>query len=247
MTVVLVHGNPETEAIWAPLRAELGRDDVVCLSPPGFGAPIPGDFGATVLEYRDWLIGELETFGEPVDLVGHDWGGGHVVNVAMTRPDLLRSWTSDAVGLFAPDYVWHPLARSWQTPGEGERAVAVFSAPFAERVDLFLGRGNDREIAEVLAAGQTAEMAAAVLALYRSAAQPVMAQLGQGLAGAARRPGLCLVATADQAMGSVGLRTRAATTAGARVVVLEGLSHWWMLQDPGQGARVLTEFWAQVS
>jgi hypothetical protein len=23
MTVVLVHGNPETEAIWAPLRAEL--------------------------------------------------------------------------------------------------------------------------------------------------------------------------------------------------------------------------------
>ena len=79
---VLVHGNPETDAVWDPLLAELGRDDVVCLSPPGFGA--------TVGEYRDWLVGELEAFDGPVDLVGHDWGGGHVVNVAMARPDLLR-------------------------------------------------------------------------------------------------------------------------------------------------------------
>ena len=43
--VVLVHGNPETAAIWDPLIAELGRDDVVALSPPGFGAPVPDGFG----------------------------------------------------------------------------------------------------------------------------------------------------------------------------------------------------------
>ena len=36
MTVVLVHGNPETEAIWGPLVDALGRDDAVRLSPPGF-------------------------------------------------------------------------------------------------------------------------------------------------------------------------------------------------------------------
>jgi pimeloyl-ACP methyl ester carboxylesterase len=41
MTVVLVHGNPETDAIWGPLVDALGRDDVVLLSPPGFGAPLP--------------------------------------------------------------------------------------------------------------------------------------------------------------------------------------------------------------
>jgi pimeloyl-ACP methyl ester carboxylesterase len=41
MTVVLVHGNPETEALWAPLVDQLGRDDLVRLSPPGFGAPLP--------------------------------------------------------------------------------------------------------------------------------------------------------------------------------------------------------------
>jgi pimeloyl-ACP methyl ester carboxylesterase len=76
MTVVFVHGNPETDAVWQPLIGELRRDDVVCLSPPGFGAPVPDGFGATYLEYRDWLVGELERFDDPVDLVGHDWGGG---------------------------------------------------------------------------------------------------------------------------------------------------------------------------
>ena len=65
---VLVHGDPETDAVWDPLLAELGSDDVVRLSPPGFGAPIPPGFGATVGEYRDWLVGRLEDFDGPVDL-----------------------------------------------------------------------------------------------------------------------------------------------------------------------------------
>jgi len=75
--VVLVHGNPETTAIWDPLLAALGRDDVETLSPPGFGAPVPEGFGATTDDYVAWLVGELEAKGAPVDLVGHDWGGGH--------------------------------------------------------------------------------------------------------------------------------------------------------------------------
>ena len=70
MTVVLVHGNPETDAIWGPLVDALGRTDVVRLSPPGFGSPLPDDFPATYIAYRDWLETELEGIYEPVDLVG---------------------------------------------------------------------------------------------------------------------------------------------------------------------------------
>jgi pimeloyl-ACP methyl ester carboxylesterase len=77
---VFVHGNPETAAVRDPLlaglvRAGASRDGLVCLSPPGFGAPLPDGFGATHGEYRDWLAGELEAFGEPADLAGHDVGG----------------------------------------------------------------------------------------------------------------------------------------------------------------------------
>jgi pimeloyl-ACP methyl ester carboxylesterase len=99
MTVVLVHGNPETEGIWGPLVDALGRDDVVRLSPPGFGEPLADDFPVTYLAYRDWLERELAQVDEPIDLVGHDWGGGHVVNAVMHRPELVRSWASYAVGV----------------------------------------------------------------------------------------------------------------------------------------------------
>jgi pimeloyl-ACP methyl ester carboxylesterase len=97
MTAVLVHGNPETDAVWSPLVAELARTDVVRLSLPA-GAPRYRQ----VEEYRRWLVGELEAIGEPIDLVGHDWGG-HAVNVATTRPDLLRSWVSDLLSTTAGD------------------------------------------------------------------------------------------------------------------------------------------------
>ena len=59
---VLIHGNPETDAIWTDLVCELtdrSVTDLVLLSPPGFGASIPDGWGATQLESRDWLIAEL--------------------------------------------------------------------------------------------------------------------------------------------------------------------------------------------
>lgn len=244
MTVVLVHGNPETAAIWDPLVRELGREDVLRLSPPGFGAPLPDDFPATMLAYRDWLEVELERIDGPIDLVGHDWGGGHVVNVVMHRPELVRSWASDAVGLFDADYVWHDLAQVWQTPGAGEEAVeAMIGASLEDRTHQMAGLGIPLDIAAELAAGQGPEMARAILLLYRSAAQPAMADAGRALGNAAARPGLALLATADPFIGVGDTRRRAAERAGARTTVLEGLGHWWMVQDPAQGAAALREFW----
>jgi len=81
--------------------------------------PLPDAFPATVAAYRDWLINELERLEGPVDLLGHDWGGGHVGTALMQRPELVRSWASDALGIFEPDYTWHDLAQTWQTPGDG--------------------------------------------------------------------------------------------------------------------------------
>jgi pimeloyl-ACP methyl ester carboxylesterase len=248
MTVVLVHGNPESDVIWGPLVEALGRDDVVRLSPPGFGAPLPADFPATFLAYRDWLETELERFDAPVDLVGHDWGGGHVVNAMMHRPELVRSWASDILGVFHPEYVWHDMAQVWQTPGAGEELVeAMIGGPVEDRVAQLTAFGIPEAIATELALAQGPEMGRAILALYRSAAQPAVAEAGRMLANAAARPGLSLLATEDPFVGNDDQRRTAAERAGARTEVLDGLGHWWMLQDPARGAQALTDFWAALS
>jgi pimeloyl-ACP methyl ester carboxylesterase len=241
---VFVHGNPETAAVWGPLLAELGRDDVVRLSPPGFGAPLPTGFGATVTDYRDWLVERLAEFDEPVDLVGHDWGGAHVVNAVAARPELVRSWAGDAVGIFDPDYEWHPLAQVWQRPGDGESAIATDLGTADVRAERLVRRGFPEALAREVADGQGPELGTAILALYRSAAQPVMAELGRDLSGLTRRPGLAVLAGADVVGGTDEQRRRTAARAGARVAELPGLGHWWMVQDPAAGARVLAEFWA---
>lgn len=246
MTVVFVHGAPVTTAVWTPLLDELStfhHDEVVLLSPPGFGAPLPASFGATIDDYRNWLVGELSRFTAPVDLVGHDWGGGHVTEVAMTRPDLLRSWVSDTVAGYEPDFVWHPLAQRWQTPGEGERAIAeTFAGDAGERTARLVEWGFPEPVAREVALAQGPEMSTAILALYRSASPAVLTERGRDLPAAAARPGLVPIATADHTVGNASSR-RAAGRAGARTVELDGLGHWWMLEDPARAARMLAEFW----
>ncbi len=244
MTVVFVHGNPETAAIWGPLVDALGREDVVLLSPPGFGVPLPHGFGATYLEYRDWLEDELQAIDGPIDLVGHDWGGGHVVNVVMHRAELVRSWASDVLGLFDPDYVWHDMAQVWQTPEAGEELLdSIMGGGLAGRIEVLSSLGIPSDIAAAIAEYQNEDMRTAILALYRSAAQPAMAQAGRALESAASRPGLSLLATEDPYIGATDTRRRAGARAGARTEVLEGLGHWWMLEDPDQGAAALNAFW----
>src|SRR5439155_3332039 len=73
--IVFVHGVPETAEMWDKMRAEIDGDSIA-VSLPGFGCERPAGFPATKDAYADWLIGELEKTGEPVDLVGHDWGAG---------------------------------------------------------------------------------------------------------------------------------------------------------------------------
>jgi pimeloyl-ACP methyl ester carboxylesterase len=244
---VFVHGNPETAVIWGPLLAALGRPDVVTLSPPGFGAPAADDFGATSDDYVAWLVRELESLGEPVDAVGHDWGGGHVLRVACERPDLMRTWCTDIAGCFAPDYVWHDFAQAWQTPAVGEQAIAaaLALAPTA-RAAQYEQLGVPKDAARAMAEGYDESMGRCILRLYRSAAQPAMARWGERLPAAAARPGLVLIPTGDPYTGGEARARASAARAGAEVEVLDTLSHWWMLQDPARGADALRRFWAGV-
>ncbi len=250
MTKVLVHGNPETADIWellVPALAAHGIDDVVTLSPPGFGAPTPEEWHATPESYISWLAGELEPLAEtgPVDLLGHDWGSGHVFGLAAARPDLIRSWSADVSGLLHPDYEWHDAAQSWQTPGVGEEAVGVMaSLSNEERAGAYAGLGLPDSIAEPMAAGFNEDMARCILELYRAAVQPALRELADRLAAAERRPSL-IISALDDAYVAASLAPAVAERMGSTVLSLDGQGHWWMANDTGATAAAagLAAFW----
>src|SRR5450755_1082218 len=134
MTTVLVHGVPEDLHIWDELRSELRERETVALGLPGFGdQPLPAGFTPTKDNYANWLADELARLPGPIDLVGHDWGGILTLRLVMTRPELVRSFVTDAVGFIHPEFVWHALAKIWQTPGAGEKYMSDLAAVSLEQ------------------------------------------------------------------------------------------------------------------
>lgn len=251
MPIAIVHGVPETSAIWSRLVAALaarGREDVTLLSPPGFGVPLPAGFEPTRSGYAAWLAGELEALGGGVDLVGHDWGAGHVFGALALRPALVRSWAADCSGLLHPGYVWHEMAQAWQTPEVGEQVIAEMlgSEPGVRAAGL-QEAGLPEDVALELAAHQNDDMGRAILSLYRSGAQPEMQRLGEGLAAAELPPGLTLMPTADPYVGPPENTEAVAGMLRARLLRLPGEGHWWMFGPAVETvAEALVEHWSGV-
>ena len=247
MPKVFVHGNPENSRLWDVLFDELrlrGVEDLVALSPPGFGATVPDGFEATRTGYQSWLIDQLTQLGGNIDLVGHDWGALHVYGVLAERPDLLRSWAADVAGILHPDYVWHDHAQAWQAPGVGEAAIKeMFGLPVDEAAELLTAFDIPIEHARALASDMDGIMGECVLSLYRSAAQPEMAQLGQRLAATEKRPGLVFLATEDTFTGTHAMCESMADVLGAKIHRLQGLGHWWMFAGASAAADALVAHW----
>ena len=246
MPAVLLHGVPETPAVWEPLCSRLSRTDVVMPQLPGFGCPRPERFGATKEEYVDWLIGELERIRAdgPIDLVGHDWGGGLTVRLVSVRPDLVRSWVCDAAGIGDATFEWHDFAKLWQTPGAGEDFFATqLAATPDERGGVFEMFGVPAEhVPRLTQLDQT--MADCILALYRSATE-----VGKEWSPDFKdvpAPGAVVIPSDDPFLNESSA-TSAATRSGARVLALRDRGHWWMLQDPTGSAAVLEEFWSSLA
>lgn len=240
--IVLLHGVPETTAIWRKVREQLDEPSVA-LALPGFGTPRPEGFPATKEAYLAWLVDELEAIDEPIDLVGHDWGAGITYGLVTRHPGLVRTWAADVANIAHPDYVWHEFARTWQTPGDGEAFVAAQEAqPVAERAEGFaLLFGLDPDDALELAAGIDATMGTCILDLYRSAVPNLHATWGPWAPTDA--PGLVLHATAGP-FGDEATAAEVAASLGAQVAPIDGAGHFWPASAPAAAAAALRSFWS---
>ncbi|AZP14977.1 alpha/beta hydrolase [Streptomyces aquilus] len=240
MPAILIHGVPDTHRVWNGVRRHLTRSDVEAWDLPGFGTPRPPGFGSSKEEYVDWLVERLERVGEPVDLVGHDWGCILTARVASVRPDLVRTWAGGN-GPISSRYVWHPLAETWQDPVAGERFMAELE-PESFAKDLVNGFDAPAEPVEEMVRHVDGTMKDSILRLYRSAVtmgtewEPALSNVtAPALVFWGERDPACQIEFGDE----LGAALRA-----TRVLHLD-CNHWTVLERPAEVAAALEAHWAQ--
>ena len=237
--IVFIHGVPDTQRLWDRIRAHLPGRDTVALTLPGFGCPRPPGFSATKEAYVDFALGEIERYGEPVHLVGHDWGANLVQRIVSLRPDLVRTWASGS-GIVDGEYTWHDMAQQWQTPGVGEQIMEL-STPEMMSASL-AAAGVPADAAAETAARFDAEMKDCILRLYRSAVQ--IGAEWQPDVERVTRPALILWGETDP-FADVRFARRLAERVGGELLLLPGCGHWWPLERPVEVAAALERFWSK--
>ena len=242
MTTLFIHGVPDTHRLWAPVLEALGEGDWICPDMPGFGAPVPDGFDASMDAYACWLAALLaetaERAGGPVHLVGHDWGGLLVQRVAGLHPNKVKSWAAGGVAI-DEDYVWHDIAQVWQTPQDGEALMAVMD-PDAFAAALMEARVPEAFAREMAQHGDEL-MKTSILALYRSAVR-IGEDWKDALPGLVQRPGLVLWGEHDP-YASVAVGEKLAARTRARFQLYPDCGHWWPYERPDDVAAALQAHW----
>jgi pimeloyl-ACP methyl ester carboxylesterase len=243
MTIVCLHGVPETASVWDGLRSHLPDHlDVIALPLPGFGSPLPDGFDAHMETYASWVAERLGRF-DRVDLVTHDWGALLALRVLADRPPNVRSVVTD-VGDLDPSFRWHDTALTWQTPGDGEALMDAMQAmPVEDRAELLAGVGVPCHAATAMAAAFDADMAGAILRLYRSAID-IGTDWGPGIDRITAAA--LVVESANDPFRAPRRAAQLARRLGAQVWKLADAGHFWMLEQPAAAAQRFTTFWDQL-
>ena len=244
MVCVLIHGVPDTPAMWGPLKKQLalGEDEIITPALPGFTSPAPKGFDCTKEAYIDWLINILEVNAAkngPVDLVGHDWGAILCLRAIHLRPDLIRSWAvTNAVIL--PEIGWHSLARIWQTPIKGELFMLYFTRSRLKKVLLASGMPNDIATAEIKHFNR--HMKSSILKLYRSALK-MNKEWGDDLSGLPER-GLVFWGEQD-AFVPIKFGKTFCEKWSFPLKIIKNTGHWANCEKPQVFAEALKQHWAK--
>ena len=125
--VVFVHGSPTSARDWDDLLAATGRfARVVAFDMPGYGKSQKDAAGMQTSDgAASYLQGVIERLGlKRIVLAGHDYGGIWGLRWAARHPRTLIGAVLIDGGVLI-DYVPHPLALVFATPGAGEVQMAT--------------------------------------------------------------------------------------------------------------------------
>jgi pimeloyl-ACP methyl ester carboxylesterase len=247
VTVVLVHGFPETSAVWNPLIEALDRE-AVSLALPGLGAPRPDGFAGTKDAYTEWLADTLGRTNGPFDVVGHDIGALLTLRIATALALPLRSWAVDVADIFHPGHRWPSRVLQLQTPGVGEDLLrADREAPADDprsTVARLAANGAPTDLAMSIGAAHDEVMSRSIIDFYRSAVPNVAADWWVDVHGPTPSRGLVLLLPDPPEVEARSLDV--AQRLGAETVRLDNLGHCWMAESPAVVAAALERFWSSL-
>jgi pimeloyl-ACP methyl ester carboxylesterase len=230
--IVYVHGVPTGSWDWLPF---LERTGGIAPDLPGMGkSGRPAAFDYSIGGYDRWIEQFADALGlGRMRLVVHDWG---VVGLAFAQrfPERIERLVVFNTIPFLPGYRWHWIARIWRRRGLGEAFMAtsgkaafrlisrqanVTPGPLPDSfIDSFwpdFDRGNRR----------------AILKLYRSAPEDLLAQSGLRLGGI-RCPALVLWPSDDPYIGPEFGPAYADALGNAQLEPIERAGHWPWLDQP---------------
>ena len=245
--VVLLHGFPERSTTWrlvAPILHDAGLR-TLAIDQRGYspGARPRGRKAYRVHHLVGDVVALIDAVGQPVHLVGHDWGSAVGWAVAGRFPDRVRTYTAVSVP--------HPaaFARALAKPAQRHKSryMAFFNVPLVP--ELTARRAGGRFDVSMLKAGMTPDDVARfrteiveygalrhALGWYRA----LPFSRGTSTDFQVTVPTTMVWSDRDIAITREGVDgTEQWVSAPYELVVLEGVSHWIPTQAPDELAAAV--------
>lgn len=237
--VLLLHGIGGHAESCGPLAEQLDGHRTLCWDAPGYGDSADPAEGAQVDHVAEAIALLEECVDAPAHLFGTSWGGVIAVQVALARPDLVRSLVladSTRGSAVTPERAASMRARVDDLARLGARDFAAARAP------RLVAPSCKPDVASAVEAG----MARVRVPGYAAAAEHMAAtDLGDVLAHLTT-PTLVVVGADDVVTGVPESQLLSDRIADARLEVIPGAGHAALQEKPQQIADLLVAFWAGV-
>lgn len=244
--MVMLHGSPDTHAMWEPVIERLkGKVRAIALDLPGFGrSTLPDGFVLSLDNYADLMNELLDKLGihEPVYLLSADFGTHYAQAFLVKYPERVRGVVVSN-STFDRSYHWHGFAKLYRIPVIGEFMIATPKAMLKQSLKQFAPALPASYVDESFPSGfGSAKVRKAILRMYRER-NPEKDFIGwdeKSKALMGQKPSMVLWGDKDPFASSAF-----ADTFGAKQVYhFKDYSHWLPLEAPDAYAEKISSWLA---
>jgi pimeloyl-ACP methyl ester carboxylesterase len=245
--VLFLHGSPTNARDWDDLLAATGRfTRAIAIDMPGYGKS-QKNVGARqnsdgAVRFIQRTIEELGL--RRVVLVGHDYGGIWGVRWASRNPKALIAAVLIDGGLLI-DYVPHPYAVTWATPGAGEAQMASTTREsFTSNFQALSPKPFPAGYLDRLYDDYDRATRCAILRYYRSTSEDYQTAPREQAARLRphNRPALVLWGQKDPYVPPEQAEKQRQAFPSARIVLFEESGHFPHVDDPPRTRNVVLPF-----